>query len=198
MQGLPDSNPWPRLLKQLRFQNSYTQTKAADLFGVDQTTWSRWERGKITPELDVQRMVRDLLNRCDVSLRHDFIERLPTLSAVIYRDNIFKSRCWSWKLAEPYRICPEEARDQNMESHFTGNTRELYAQVAEDPAWKDGSLAILECIVFRVNQRWSKVVSAPIGGTPYMTWNAAYIDDVTDTRHLEQSYKITTFDELCD
>ena len=198
MKGLFEENPWPKLLKQLRLVYSYTQGQAAHLVGVDQTTWSRWERGKTIPEVDIQRMVRDLLNRRDPSLTHQYIERLGNLTAVVYRHDLCKLHYWSWKAAEAYRIRPQDVRDTDMRHMFPQAMQELYEQIMADPAWKTGNAAIYESMIFRPNGKWVKATGAPIAGSPYVMWSGIEVDDITCARLLHHEYKIITFDEIVD
>ena len=51
---------WPFLIQTYRKENGLKQDALAYLLSVDQTTISRWERGKDTPSLAIQKRLRDL------------------------------------------------------------------------------------------------------------------------------------------
>jgi DNA-binding XRE family transcriptional regulator len=51
---------WPFLIQTYRKDNGLKQDALAYLLSVDQTTISRWERGKDTPSLAIQKRLRDL------------------------------------------------------------------------------------------------------------------------------------------
>jgi transcriptional regulator with XRE-family HTH domain len=48
-------------LKRFRTESAMTQAAFAELFGVDTSTVSRWERGRDKPGLSVQRQLRALV-----------------------------------------------------------------------------------------------------------------------------------------
>ncbi|MEH6627774.1 MAG: helix-turn-helix transcriptional regulator [Motiliproteus sp.] len=60
---------WPFLIKTYRRDNGLKQDALAYLLNVDQTTISRWECGKDTPSIAIQKRLRDLLlNKEDTAL----------------------------------------------------------------------------------------------------------------------------------
>lgn len=52
---------WPRALKDYRRCHGLTQAAFAERLGVDNTTVSRWERGRDQPALSVQKLLRELV-----------------------------------------------------------------------------------------------------------------------------------------
>ncbi|MEH6473581.1 MAG: helix-turn-helix transcriptional regulator [Halopseudomonas sp.] len=51
---------WPLLIRTYRKDNGLKQDVLAYMLNVDQTTISRWERGKDTPSIAIQKRLRDL------------------------------------------------------------------------------------------------------------------------------------------
>ena len=52
---------WQRVLKEYRRCHGLTQAAFAERIGVDNTTVSRWERGRDQPNLSVQKLLRELV-----------------------------------------------------------------------------------------------------------------------------------------
>lgn len=61
MDGVTDY--WPRLIRALRQREHLTQQALAELLGVDQTSISRWERGRDLPAFSQRQRIRDLYRR---------------------------------------------------------------------------------------------------------------------------------------
>lgn len=57
---MSDSEYWPRLCKDLRQALNLTQFQMADRLGVDQASYSRWERGITEPQYDMRRLIQGL------------------------------------------------------------------------------------------------------------------------------------------
>jgi transcriptional regulator with XRE-family HTH domain len=57
---MPNSEYWPRLCKDLRQALNLTQFQMADRLGVDQASYSRWERGITEPQHDMRRLIQGL------------------------------------------------------------------------------------------------------------------------------------------
>ncbi|MEH6650798.1 MAG: helix-turn-helix transcriptional regulator [Motiliproteus sp.] len=51
---------WPLLIRAYRKEHGLKQTVLAYMLNVDQTTVSRWERGKDRPSVVIQKRLRDL------------------------------------------------------------------------------------------------------------------------------------------
>ena len=72
---------WARLLRQYRQHNGINQTALAGMLGVDQTTVSRWERGRDVPGIKALRDIRTLLRR-EITSRQDMVVRARVRHAV--------------------------------------------------------------------------------------------------------------------
>jgi len=53
-----DNADWPSLIKKLRKCRKWSQTHLSEILGVDPTTISRWERGRDTPSLAFQKLLK--------------------------------------------------------------------------------------------------------------------------------------------
>lgn len=53
-----DDTDWPSLIKRLRKSRKWSQTNLSEILGVDPTTISRWERGRDTPSLAFQKLLK--------------------------------------------------------------------------------------------------------------------------------------------
>ena len=78
--------PWDALVRRLRFLTQLHQSQLAAQLGVDQTTISRWERGRDTPDIKYQKILRDRLQAAEATLPGRAIEAMP-IRALVYSSN---------------------------------------------------------------------------------------------------------------
>lgn len=67
---------WAWIIKRFRESIRQTQATFSELLGVDQATVSRWESGKQTPDLNMQKRIRDMLSRADAIPHETFVRAL--------------------------------------------------------------------------------------------------------------------------
>lgn len=103
------NDTWPLLFRRVRFSYSMSQQQLGNELGVDQTTISRWERGAITPDVTVQRTIREMLRKRNPSYSVEGIALLPTHTALVYHDNIMKLRAVSAPAAQAHNLSVSEA-----------------------------------------------------------------------------------------
>ena len=75
---------WRTFVKRLRFLLGVTQAHFAENLGVDQGTVSRWERGLVTPELGIQKRLRDMMRTLQPAIDARSIERMPVLAGIMH------------------------------------------------------------------------------------------------------------------
>src|SRR3954469_15191294 len=72
--GVELNEGWSEQLRRFRRHRALKQTALADMLGVDQATVSRWESGRQTPDLGMQRRLCELMRRAeprkDTLLKH--------------------------------------------------------------------------------------------------------------------------------
>lgn len=74
------SDYWPRLIRSLRERENLSQQLLADRLGVDQTSISRWERGRDLPGFKQRQRIRDLYRR-HAGSRQDQVTRARVRNA---------------------------------------------------------------------------------------------------------------------
>lgn len=187
---------WPSLIKRTRFAYSLSQSQLGDILGVDQGTISRWERATTTPELDIQKRIRDMLRRHDPSLSVAGIARLPTVSALVYQDNISKIRAISKIAAAAYNMTPEEAIDKDFAYVLPASILRSYAEIMDHAAWRNCEAAGYETVLKRGDGQWYQCLGLIVGPSNIVTWNAAPTKPPPDARRAITAAKVITLDEL--
>jgi transcriptional regulator with XRE-family HTH domain len=111
---------WTQLLLQYRRSRGINQFDLADMLGVDQTTISRWERGRDVPSLGAQRRIRDLLRR-ETSARQDLVVRARVRHSVwpatIVRSGAIFVECNESAMRE-VGLVGTDMRGQSIYGHF--------------------------------------------------------------------------------
>lgn len=118
---------WARLLRQYRQHNGINQAALAAMLGVDQTTISRWERGRDVPSLKALREIRDLLRR-EITSRQDMVVRARVRHAVwpatvVCRGAVFVE-CNQGALRE-IGLNGVDLRGQSIYGHFGAHTDDV-------------------------------------------------------------------------
>ncbi len=183
-------------MKRARFAYSLNQTQFGHILGVDQTTISRWERGIITPEFDIQRTVRDMLRKHDPSLSAEAIALLPTVTALLYQDNITKLRAISAVAARAYGLTVQEALAADLEKLLPDSVLRAYSEIMEHPAWRKSEAAGFETIERRRDDLWYHCVGLIVGPSNIVHWNGAPTPPPLNPRSDIVKCKVLTLDEL--
>jgi len=190
------SETWQILLKRVRFAYSLGQKQLAEKLGVDQTTISRWERGIITPDVDIQRTVREMLRKHDPSLSSEAIAMLPIVTALVYQDNIAKLRAVSAVAASAHGMTVEEALEADFEKLLPDSILRANADIMEHPAWRKGEAAGFETLHRRNDKLWYRCVGLIVGPSNIVQWTAAPTIPPPNPRSEIVKSRVITLDEL--
>ncbi len=183
-------------MKRVRFAYSLNQTQLGHILGVDQTTISRWERGVNTPEADIQRTVRDMLRKHDPSLSAEAIALLPTVTALLYQDNITKLRAISAVVARAYGLTVQGALEADLEKLLPDSVVRAYSDTMEHPAWRKSEAAGFETIERRRDNLWYRCVGLIVGPSNVVHWTAAPTVPPDNPCSDIVKCKVLTLDEL--
>ncbi len=183
-------------MKRARFAYSLNQTQFGHILGVDQTTISRWEVGVHTPEADIQRTVRDMLRKHDPSLSAEAIALLPTVTALLYQDNIINLRAISAVAARAYGMTVQEALEADFEKIHTGSILTTFSEIMEHDAWRGGEAAGFEAVVRRGDGLWYHCVGLIVGPSNVVHWTAAPTKPPLNPRSDIVKCKVLILDEL--
>jgi len=187
---------WPMLFKRVRFAYSLSQQQLADKLSVDQTTISRWERGTITPEVRIQRTVRDMLRKHDPSLSVEGIALLPTAAALLYQDELTKVRAISAVAARAYGMTVQEALEADFEKIRPNCIVAACTEIMEHDAWKSGEAAGFEAVVRRGDGLWYRGIGLIIGPSNIVLWNGAPMPPPLNPHSDIVKWEVLTLDEL--
>jgi transcriptional regulator with XRE-family HTH domain len=186
---------WTRLLRQFRQHNGINQSALAEMLGVDQTTVSRWERGRDIPGLHAQRDIRDLLRR-EVASRQDMVVRARVRHAVwpatILRRGAIFVECNQGALREIGRF-DDDLRGQSIYGHFGPHTDDV-TEHWENTGIFNGDIAL----TISINELMTgpgKSVFVRTMDTPHVTssgdiWCVCELQRIDEKsyRHLEHEF----------
>jgi transcriptional regulator with XRE-family HTH domain len=189
-------SPWPSLIKRLRFLSSLKQCELAQQLGVEQSTVSRWERGKYVPDLQVQRVLREKLRDLQPTISPEYIEQLPSLIGVNYL-GFERIKAWSQVAAGLYDLTPEQMREANPEGILADDCLEMGQALRDNHAWMSGLAVSYKAIVERAPDDFVQICGTPINGTGFFLWNGIRIERppgfIPGHCHIE----FQTYDEIC-
>jgi len=183
-------------MKRARFAYSLNQTQFGHILGVDQTTISRWEVGVHTPGADIQRTVRDMLRKHDPSLSAEAIALLPTVTALLYQDNLTKLRAISAIAARAYGMTVQEALEADFEKIRPNCIVAACTEIMEHDAWKSGEAAGFEAVVRRGDGLWYRGIGLIIGPSNIVLWNGAPMPPPLNPHSDIVKWEVLTLDEL--
>jgi len=138
---------WPVLMRSYRKENGLKQEALAYLLKVDQTTISRWERGKDTPSLAMQKRLRDLFwtkedSALETALR--MVRSSPSRASVVIPGTQIIDVSESY--AARFKSSPAEMKGKLMR-HFVGdNFYEQYMVPVGDLGLYNGEVARVDYV----------------------------------------------------
>lgn len=189
---------WRTFVKRLRFLLGVTQAHFAENLGVDQGTVSRWERGLVTPELGIQRRLRDMMRTVQPAINARSIERMPVIAGIMHLADMGIISSISFVAAVAYQRSPAEMRELAMFDLLSESTQELVTHLNALPDWRRGEIADFEATIQRIDGRWARGIGTPIGDTGHVFWTAATIEPPDDLEDNIYKLILRSFDEICD
>lgn len=190
---------WIRMLRQFRRHNGVNQADLASMLGVDQTTISRWERGRDTPGIPAQRRIRDLLRR-EATAKQDQVMRARVRNSVwpssLVREGAIFLECNQGVLQE-IGLCGTDLRGLSVYGSFGPQTDEVTERWEKTGIFK-GEIA-LTITINALNTGVRHPVYMRTMDTPHITadgeiWSVCEVQRITEDsyRRMEQEFGGTT------
>ena len=165
--------PWPELVKRLRFLSSLKQDELAQQLGVDQGTVSRWERGTYTPDIPVQKRLRDRLHRLEPVIAPAAIEAMPVLAIMYSLHHLGLVSAASQQMAEIHGMKPEDMRYMNLEPRYSESVRSMHETLYALDGWRSCEIALVRATIFGKSGRWFRTTATLIAGADQIFFTSA-------------------------
>ncbi len=137
-----------------------------------------------------------MLMKQDPSLSAEAIALLPTVTALLYQDNIAKLRAISAVAARAYGMTAQEALETNFEKMLPDSILRAYSEIMEHPAWRKKEAAGYDTILRRGDGCWYHCVGLIVGPSDVVLWNAAPTMPPANPCSDIAKWKVLTLDEL--
>jgi transcriptional regulator with XRE-family HTH domain len=145
-----------------------TQGEFADLFGVDDGTISRWERGKLNPHPGAWKRIREIATCADDALRAS-----PVIKFAVRMDDLTHPLLVSRGLEEALKSAGISPRElfrgdswpdmARAHRNYPISGARVLDMVQADPRWLQGSIVYVEAHCMSVTLGvWANFVLAPI------------------------------------
>ena len=179
--------PWDALVRRLRFLTQLRQSQLAAQLGVDQTTISRWERGRDTPDIKYQKILRDRLQAAEATLPGRAIEAMPIRALVYSSDNMGHLTCCSRVVAEEHGMAIEDMRYFDISPLWPDSVREMHELLYQADGWRSGEIAMAKCKVFRITGEWYNASVLPLYSARRVLFTAekCAVPPEISTKHCE-------------
>ncbi len=189
-------SPWPALIKRLRFLSCLKQSELAQQLGVEQGTVSRWERGVYVPDIPVQRVLRDMLQKLEPHIKPEVMEQMPVRVLLYDLREPGRLDCCSMPVAKDYEMDVRTMRQCNLEPLWTQSLRHMFEDIWSTDEYKTSEIAMVKAVIFRISQKWYHITAMPLYASNQMMFTAAETAPPAGLSKDQCLVKIFTADEL--
>jgi transcriptional regulator with XRE-family HTH domain len=163
----------PFLVRRARLLLGMTQAEFAQLFGVDDGTVSRWERGKLHPAPKLWQRIRDIVLKQSSALDVHLVRTSPVYKCLVNVKDLTKLVVFSKGMIEaikavgafelddkPFDIA-ELSRKSSYYEVSSGRALEI---IQADTRWARGEIAYAEmhCVSSSLGGVWADAIMAPL------------------------------------
>ncbi|MGA7323018.1 MAG: helix-turn-helix transcriptional regulator [Rhodomicrobium sp.] len=178
----------PFLTRRARLLSGMTQTQFAEMFGVEDTTVSRWERGKLKPNPKVWKRIREIALRAATPLDAEVIRRSHVYKFIAWMNNLTEPKVVSRGIAIAMMkvgIMPHEltgawwAAEAHKSPQYPISVFHALEEIQADKGWLQGQIAFAEAHAYSLKLRkWMHIMVAPLPDS-----STALIEGAEDTDH---------------
>jgi transcriptional regulator with XRE-family HTH domain len=176
----------PYLTRRARLLLGMTQAQFAEMFDVDVTTVSRWERGKLRPHPEAWKRIRQI-----AGATYDLVRASPVAKYVVSKNDLLRPSLISKgleRILKRYGIDAKEVflgdnlRERaHRSAQYPVSGMHALEMIQADPRWRDGSAVYAEahCVAVLLGHSWSTLLVAPLpdGDDAILEWGADTCDD---------------------
>lgn len=174
-----------RLIRHIRESLGLTQQEFAASLGISQATVSRWEAGRVSPDVEMRRRIHDLARRdggmVDAPL-FALVRRAPSMMALMDMD--MRIMALSDSAAELNHMSPREASGVNYRPYFTEDMEQAYETALDAGFFTGEALNVDLCCqvltlqgeTLHTSGSWH-ILPRPSTGQPLLVWHGAQISE---------------------
>jgi transcriptional regulator with XRE-family HTH domain len=176
----------PYLTRRARLLLGMTQAQFAEIFGVDVTTVSRWEHGKLRPHPDAWKRIRQI-----AGATYDLVRASPVAKYVVRKNDLLHPSLISKGLERILKVYGINAKEvflgdnlrerAHRSAQYPVSGMHALEMIQADPRWRDGSAVYAEahCVSVLFGHTWCILLAAPLpdGDEAILEWGAGTSDD---------------------
>jgi transcriptional regulator with XRE-family HTH domain len=163
----------PFLVRRARLLLGMTQAEFAQLFGVDDGTVSRWERGKLHPAPKIWQRIRNIVLKESSALDIHLVRASPVYKCIVNVKDLTKLVVFSKGMIEAIKAAgalelddkPFDIAELSRKSSYyevsSGRALEI---IQADPRWSRGDIAYgeMHCVSSSLGGVWADAIIAPL------------------------------------
>ncbi|MGA7329766.1 MAG: helix-turn-helix transcriptional regulator [Rhodomicrobium sp.] len=160
----------PYFVRHARLALGETQSTFAERFGVNTTTVSRWERGKLHPSPAIYRNIRKILVCGHPLTDDDLIEACPTFKYLVRMDDLFfpclaslGARRALEQLGVSLNELFHELRERSPKDYAVSSAH-AFDIIQCDPRWLEARIAYANahCVSVTLGGQWAYLMLVPL------------------------------------
>lgn len=163
------TTPIPFMVRRARVIRGETQEEFANFLGVDDSTVSRWERGKVEPHSATLRAISEIVQRADPSHSEAYIARSPLMQIICRYDDFRETVQVSRGIMEAHHLTPDHWDYRWFKTVWTPDDERVNQLVHADPAWQNQKIAFFETQHY-ATIGWIRTIAAPLPDPRGILW----------------------------
>lgn len=163
----------PFLVRRARLLLGMTQAEFAQLFGVDDGTVSRWERGKLHPAPKIWQRIRNIVLKESSALDAELVRISPVYKCIVNVKDLTKLLVFSKAMIEAIKaVGAFEVDDKPFDigelsrksSYYEVSSGRALEIIQADTRWSRGEIAYAEmhCVSSSLGGVWADAILAPL------------------------------------
>ena len=166
------TTPVPFLVRRARVIRGETQDEFAKFLGVDGSTVSRWERGKVEPSAAVLQTISEIVQRADPTHSEAYISRSPLMQIICRYDDFRETVQVSRGIMEAHSLTPDHWDYRWFKTVWTPDDERVNELVHADPRWQNQEIAFFET-QHLATIGWIRTIAAPLPDPRGILWEGA-------------------------
>lgn len=161
--------PAPLMVRRARVIRGETQGEFANFLGVDDSTVSRWERGKVSPGAAILQTISEIVQRSDPTRSEAYIARSPLMQIICRYDDFNETVHVSRGIIEAHDLTPDNWDYQWFKTLWTPHDERVNLLVQTDPRWQNQQIAFFET-QHHSSIGWIRTIAAPLPDPREILW----------------------------
>ena len=157
------------MVRRARVIRGETQEEFANFLGVDDSTVSRWERGKVAPGAAMLQTISEIVQRTDPTRSEAYIARSPLMQIICRYDDFKETVQVSRGIMEAHHLTPDHWDYRWFKALWTPDDERVNQLVHADPSWQNQEIAFFET-QHHASIGWIRTIAAPLPDPRGILW----------------------------